>query len=145
MASKSELRAEFRVITGYSKDTFDDVAFESVLGRAKKHIRSRRDIPDNYDWYADVQSEEALFWYTCLFAKVATGELDSQSIQAGAIDADTLLAKDDDDVTTWYRNAISALRSLQPEDAAGGTRVERENRTYGSDSGGGGGNEISLN
>lgn len=133
MASETELKAEFRVITGYSTAAMPDSDLDAVISRAQKHIRSKKGLQAGTDWYADVNREEALFWFTCLFAKVATGELDAQTVQVGAIDVDTLLANDDGDVTTWYRNAVGALRALEPGATAGITAPTRDNRVYGGD------------
>jgi hypothetical protein len=138
MGSKAELKSEFRVIAGYTESELSSQDLDTVISRAKKHIESKRSLEQSPSWY-EGHHEEALFWYTCLFSKVAMGELDSQQIQVGAIDVDALLAKEDDDVTTWYRNAVSALRSLNPDGSTGISGPERANRNYGDDSGGGDG------
>lgn len=75
--------------------------------------------------------EEALNWATKLFLKVAAGELDAQTIQVGAIDHDTLLAKDDNDVTVWFRNMEKAIRNINPETSFG--HVSTERHVYGPD------------
>lgn len=130
MTTKTDFLVEFRTITNYGERILSNSEVEAVMGRAEKHIRSRKtNLPDDFDFFSDNQGEEALFWFTCLFAKVATGELDSQDVSAGALDAETLLAKDDDEITTWYRNATRALRNLRPGNmfrAASPARTERE-------------------
>lgn len=133
MTAEQDLKAEFRVITEYSTDIMSDADLDAVMSRAKKHIRAKKGLQAGIDWYGDVHREEALFWFTCLFAKVATGELDAQDVQVAAIDVKNLLAKDDNDVTTWYRNAMSALHALEPAATTGISAPERENRVYGGD------------
>ncbi|WP_372611627.1 hypothetical protein [Halomonas sp.] len=141
-SSDDELLGEARIQTGYSTRTLDDSEFLGVLSIAKRHIRTRKAIEEVWsedDWYANQYREEALFWFTCLFSKVATGELDSQTLQVGAVDAKSLLAKENDDVTTWFRNARTALKSVEPGEntesgfghGIGG--VSREDRLYGDE------------
>lgn len=142
MTTKIEFIIEFRTITSYGEEVLATSDVETVMDRAEKHIRSRKvNLPDDFDFLSDSQGEEALFWYTCLFAKVATGELDSQDISAGALDAETLLAKEDDEVTSWYRNAARALRNFRPGNllrASSPVRNDREyeSGTFGDQSGG---------
>lgn len=142
MTTKTDFLVEFRTITNYGERILSNAEVEAVMGRAEKHIRSRKtNLPDDFDFLTNAQGEEALFWFTCLFAKVATGELDSQDVSAGALDAEALLAKEDEEVTTWYRNATRALRNLKPGNmfrAASPIRTERdyETGTFGEQSGG---------
>lgn len=140
MASNdATLKDEVRVMTDYSDNTLTPNDLDTVLQRAKKHIRTRRSFDSNYNFYQNDTREEALFWTACLFSKVAAGELDSQSVKVAAIDTETLYAKEDDQVTTWYRNSEKAINSLKAdgEDFVGGgigiTSPIRDNRTYGSE------------
>ncbi len=130
--SDTELESEVRSFTGVDSAIVDSDEFETVLSDAKRHIEVRRSLtPEQIDWYGDPIQQEALNWATKLFLKVAAGEIDSQTIQVGAIDHDTLLAKDDNTYTTWYRNMESAVRRINPETSFGHTSTER--RVYGSD------------
>lgn len=102
-------------MTKYDTAVISTSDFSTVISRAKSFIENRRSLADTtVDWYGNPRAEEALYWGTCFFAKVATGELDGQNIAAGAIDLDTLLAREDNELTTWLRNAINASRSLNP-------------------------------
>lgn len=128
----TELEQEVRDFTDVYSDRVDSEAFSTVLNDAKRHIKLRRSIDeDQVDWYGDPAQEEALNWTTKLFLKVATGELDAQDAQAGAIDAESLLAKNDNEVTVWYRNSERAINSIQLGDtyASFGHRTT-ERRTY---------------
>lgn len=141
-SSDHDLMNEVRGLTGHDEATLDQEELTQVLSRAKRHIRNRRSLGSDTDWYTEPQREEALFWATCLFSKVATGELDSQDISVGAIDANTLLAKDGEQVTVWYRNMEKALRQVNPEAAFGHITTER--RTYEPDDDDGGSGGVSL-
>lgn len=139
-SSDVELLQEIRFQTGYLTDAvLDDTAFESVMSVARRHIRTRKAIEQEWteaDWYDNQYREEALFWFSCLFAKVATGELDAQTFQVGAIDSKSLLGSDDGEVTAWYRNAERALGAVEPGEQTnsgygfGIGRPAREDRRY---------------
>jgi hypothetical protein len=129
-SSDPELKQEVQDLAGYVSDT--------VLTRAKRHIRTEKGITDsNFDWYASIYREEALFWWSCLFAKVATGELDAQNVQVGAIDVDSLLANDKGEVTTWFRQASQALQNIDTGGdynyGFGISSPTRDDRVYGGD------------
>lgn len=141
-SSDAELLPQLRIQTGYSARVLDDTDFGAVMDVARRHIRTRKGIEQTWeeaDWYSNEYREEALFWWTCLFAKVATGELDAQTLQVGAVDAKQLLAKEKKEVTTWYRNAERALGAMEPgsQTASGyGFGIggpSRDNRVYGDD------------
>lgn len=152
-----ELKAEVQafcaaaaVLDDADEDDDGNSDLDAVIERAKTHIRTKKDITeDGFDWYADQYREDALFWFTCLFSKVAIGELDGEQVQIGEIDMGSLLANADGETTEWARNAQSALMTLDTGGdypfGVGATTVTRDNRTYGGDStgtgtGSGGGN-----
>jgi hypothetical protein len=143
--SDDELENEVRGFTGIDTAIVDSEDFATVLSDAKRHIKIRRSLtPEQIDWYNEPVQEEALNWATKLFLKTAAGELDAQGIQVGAIDHNTLLAKNDDEVTTWYRNMERAMKQISPETSYG--HVSTERRVYGSDgeTGGSTGTDFSL-
>ena len=116
-SSDAELLPQLRIQTGYSERVLSADDFSAVIEVARRHIRTRKAIEQTWvesDWYDNEYREEALFWWTCLFAKVATGELDAQTLQVGAVDSKQLLAKEKKEVTTWYRNAERALGAIEP-------------------------------
>lgn len=128
----TELEQEVRDFTDVEKTQVDEIEFANVLNDAKRHIRTRRSlIEGDVDWYDGAKKEEALNWTTKLFLKVATGELDSQNVQAGAIDAKTLLAKDDNQLTVWYRNSERAIKGISADSTYGHRMTGR--RTYGDE------------
>lgn len=139
MASNdSELKSEVRLFTQYSTAILDSDDLDSVVSSAKRHIRSKKDISDsNFDWYSNVHREDALFWYTCLFAKVATGELDGQDVQVGAIDISSKSAQEGDEATIWVKNARDAVRRIDGgsdlENEFGIRSTSREDRVYDED------------
>lgn len=133
--SDEELETEVRVMTGHDEAVLPSSQFQTVISRAKSFIENRRSLANSdVDWYGNPAAEEALYWGTCFFSKVKTGELDGQEISAGAIDLDTLLAKEDNDLTTWLRNALNASRSLNPTGDFAARSITRDGeRDYGDD------------
>lgn len=133
ISNESELKDDVREMTGYkSALVLSDSGLDTAFRNAKRHIRLKRSLGLNYDWFAEENQKavEALFWFTCLFCKVQTGELDSQGLQAGAVDANSLLAKNNNEVTTWYRNADSALSAINPSSILQSTAPSRTGRNY---------------
>lgn len=132
--SDTELENEVRGFTGVNDSVVTAEEFQTVLSDAKRHIEVRRSLVDEQiDWYGEPDQEEALNWATKLFLKAAAGEIDSQTIQVGAIDHGTLLAKSENDVTVWYRNMERAIRNINPETTFGHRSTER--RVYGTNDG----------
>lgn len=151
-SNKTELKEDVRQFTGYTSTlALSDDGLNTAYSRAKRHITRKKSIADDFEWYGPDSGAErdALFWFTCLFTKIETGELDSQGIQAGAIDANELLAKDNDEVTSWYREAKDSLRSIKPNSIIQSSRPIRNGRNYSPDSfgdqSGGSGTEIDSN
>lgn len=141
-STDSELKAEVKNFIGDSVDALSTDEFDQAFNSAKRHIRVRKNITnDDFDYYSTVHREDAMFWWTCLFTKVATGELDAQQMQVGAIDIDELLARDEGTVVTWLRNALTALKAVDSGGdnpyGTGITSVTRENRSYEGGAGGG--------
>lgn len=136
ISTESELKSDVREMTGYPDSVLPVDGLEASIRTAKRHIRVKKSLDQNYDWYdsENVQATEALFWFTCLFSKVQTGELDSQGLQAGAVDANELLAKESDKITTWYRNANSSLKSIKSASIVRSAAPARTGRQYESDS-----------
>lgn len=133
--SDTELEAEVRDFTDIYAPVVDAETFQTVLSDAKRHIKIRRSLnEEEIDWYGEDVQEEALNWATKLFLKVAAKDLDSQTVQVGAIDDETLLAKEDSDVTIWYRKMDNAIAKIKPETSFGVSSSER--RTYGGNDAG---------
>lgn len=132
ISTETELKNDVREMTGYPPGVLSDDGLDTAYRSAKRHIRVKKALDADYTWYDSEKPEavEALFWFTCLFCKVQTGELDSQSLQAGAVNAESLLAKDDNDVTTWYRNAMASLKSLNATTIMQTTAPSRSDREY---------------
>jgi hypothetical protein len=142
-SSETEFKTNIRSFTGVSEAVVDADSFSSVLDDAKRHVKIRANISDaDEDWYGNPRQEEALSWATKLFLKVAAGELDSNTVQVGAIDHESLLSREDGQVTIWVRNLDRALKRIEVGNGYG--IVSSERRTYGDDEADVGGGGLSL-
>jgi len=153
-ADETELKNEVREMTGYtSVMVLSDDGLDTAYRNAKRHIRVNKSLEPEFVWFEPdkAAAQDALYWWTCLFSKVQTGELDSQDLQAGAVDQSALLAKEDNEVTMWYRQAAGALESIKSSNIIRASSPSRTNRDYqpdsfstgnGGGSGGSGGTEV---
>ena len=133
-SSDVELKNEVKDFLGPEEGTISDTSLDTALTRAKSYISTRKqslDRPQNVNWYDPEQKyEEALFWNTCLYAKIITGELDAPGGVVGDIETDHLNAKQ----TEIYRNAKSSLANIGGGSGYGIRAVTRSsNRNYSSD------------
>jgi hypothetical protein len=134
MATEQELINEVRVFTGYDTNVLHDDAFKTVVKRARKRLQNRCGLDSEFDFYDDTAEDgrqDALFWWTCLFAKLATGELDSQELNVAAIDIDNLEAE----TTRWFREALAAETGIGDTYRMGITGPTRTDREYTGGSG----------
>jgi len=135
--NETELKEDVRDMTGYtSVHALSDDGLDVAYRRAQLHIRVERSLDSDFEWFKDENPErgQALFWWTCLFAKVQTGELDAQDVQVGAIDMNALLAKDNHAVTQWFRSAQKSLEAIQPGTIMKIGGPVRSDRDYSPDS-----------
>ena len=136
MTTETELKDDIRQFTGYtSEQVLSTDGLDTAYRTAQRHIRVQKDLEANFDWFdpEEPQREEALFWWTCLFSKVQTGELDSGDFQAGAIRQKEILAKDDNQITTWYRNATKSMESINASGIFQSSAPIRNDRQYESE------------
>jgi hypothetical protein len=149
-SNETELKEEVRSMTGYTSTlALSNVSLNTAYHRAKRRIHRQKTLETPYGWYDSdkVASQDALFWFTCLFVKMETGELDSPGLQAGAVDMDDLLANDDGNATMWYSQAQNALDQINAGSIIKSTNPIRNDRTYepasfDDGSGGGSGTEV---
>jgi len=153
--TETNLKAQVREFTGYQSELqLSSDGLDTAFDRAKSHAVTERSIGPDFEWFNTEfpQRQEVLFWFTCLFTKVETGELDSQDLQIGAIDQGELRSNDDGNQIFWYDKATSALESLQPEKVYQIRSNTRSSRDYqsgsfetGSGAGSGGSSTVDAN
>lgn len=137
-SSDHELKVEVREFTGTA---LGDNELDTAIVRAKRHIESRLDTSID-DWYSDQHHEEAIFWTSCLFTKVVGGELDAQDFEAGTVRMRHLHSEE---AGTWLKNSERAIETMSAAAdvyAFGSTTVTRDDRVYGDDDTGDGGDFV---
>jgi len=136
VSTESELKQDVREMTGFTSERILSAdGLDTSYRRAKLHIRVEKSLGADYEWFLsdEPEREQALFWWTCLFTKLQTGELDSQDIQVGAINPETLLAKDNNSITQWYRSAMNAMDAIEPSTIMRSASPVRADREYAAD------------
>lgn len=125
------LKAEVRDIAGTK---LSDGALDTAIERAKRRIKIQTG-QQSVDWYASTEAEEALFWTTCLFTKIADGELDAQTFRSGSIEFEHLSSEE---AGEWAKNSQQAIDALAASagSAFAITAPTRDDRVYGEDDGG---------
>lgn len=137
--SDSELKGEVRELTDYtSTSVLSADALTEVFNIAKRDIQGEANTTIS-DWYADLDSENALFWTACLFTKIKAGEIDGVPMSLGDIDYDTLRAAGQtggDKPLIWYQKAQQySARLTDSGGRFGQARISRgQSRAYGSES-----------
>jgi hypothetical protein len=126
--NKTELRLEIQDFGQHEVETLSDQELDTAISRAQRHLSIEADL-DSPSWYSKPLQEDALFWTSMLFTKVITGALDSKAVAVGGIDEGELLAKSEDEVTTWYRNYENAKERLRAEENERGGGTSRSART----------------
>lgn len=146
-----DLKDQVRQFTGYtSTAALSDDDLDTAYRNAKRRIRRVKNLKPDFIFYEaeKLAAQDALYYWTCLYCKIETGELDSQSLQIGAVNETNLDAK----VTQWYRDAQNAMDSIKASNMVQSTGVARSGREYtagtfdtdtGSGSGGSGSNVTS--
>jgi hypothetical protein len=133
MTDKTDVMADVREFTGYTSElVLSQDGLKTAYTRAKRHIEVKKSLPPDFIYFSPEKPEveNALFWWTCIFVKVVLGDLDAEAIQAGAVDQNALLAKDNNAVTVWHREAESALGAMLPEETVKSSAPSRSERSY---------------
>lgn len=121
----TSLKAEVRAITDYDTVILDDTGLQELVSLTKREIQSSKNNED-IDFYADLQAERTLFWLTCLFAKIKTGEIDGGSFSISELDVDSSGSSNSFYFDNFWRN----YHSLGGGRPRGHLKGQRSNRTY---------------
>lgn len=146
---ETDLKNEVRQFTGYtSTKVLSNDGLDTAYRNAQRRIRREKSLDVDYIWFNtdNLAAQDALYYWTCLHAKIETGELDSQAIQAGAVDLNTLSSEE----TSWYRDARRAMQAVKATSIVKSVAPSRTDREYTADTfsreGGssGGSDDVSL-
>lgn len=125
----SSLIEEVRGLTDYDEEIFTNSEFDELLGVAKEEIRADLRSPDLQFYTEDTfQATRALFWFTCIGAKVRVGEIAGIDLTIESIQASL---PDVEEYQFWFQQFDKRLRSASSSQGAAVTNIERTDRTYG--------------
>lgn len=132
----ASLIVEVRDITEYNAEIISDEQFQRLVSLAQREIAAKVGIPD-LDFYNDLDAERALFWLTCLFAKIRAGEVDGVEMQIGDIRNKPLRVDGEEDrsmAVVWRAEFNDYFNQLLTQNGGsfGSRRISRgDSRTYG--------------
>lgn len=132
--SDQELITEVRALTDYHPDVMSDSDIQTLIDIGKEEMRARFADPD-FQFYrtgddSTHSADRALFWFTCIAAKVRAGEIAGINITVDDIEASTSSVGQYDFWFENFRQKLSeAEASLNP--AVSQSSLQRDNRTYG--------------
>ncbi|MFC6953777.1 hypothetical protein [Halorubellus litoreus] len=128
-----ELVLEVQNLTEYDDEIIEIPVMLELVELAKREIRAKAGIIDlEFFGTNDLYAERALFWLTCLFAKIKMGELENVHMSIGDIEQRTLRADEDgEDAVVWKQEFQDYMARVQPSENLFGIRsVGRSDRTY---------------
>lgn len=121
------LKAEVRALTDYGQAIISGDDLQEVVDITKRELHA--DIGDDtVDLYANLNSERALFWLTCIFCKVKSGELDGVSFSIGELDVDSY--NPHTGVGLWIDNFWKHYRAMEGGAPVGHIKANRPDRDY---------------
>lgn len=131
------LKSEVRSITDYDTTIIGDGDLDAVIAVAKREIAAKVGIPD-LDFYSGLSEERALFWLTCLFAKIKKGEVEGMEMSIGDVEKKPLRVDGKDDrasAVVWKAEFSHHFNSLLSQNggAYASRSIARNNRIYGDE------------
>ena len=126
----STLKAEVRVLTEYDDSIITPDDLQEIVDIAKRELYA--DVGDDtINLFDNLNSERALFWLTCLFCKVKTGEIDAPSFSIGELDIESI--DPNRNVGVWVNNFWKHYRAMDGGAPVAHTKSNRPDRNYGFD------------
>jgi hypothetical protein len=123
----TELIAEVRLLTEYDESIIPTTDMESLVALTRRELSADlgSTIPD---FYSDLSSERALFWLTCIFAKVKTGEIEAPEFSIGElkVQRDSMGQQS----SLWFNNFLKHYRGMSGGAPVGHIKSNRPDRDY---------------
>lgn len=121
------LLTEVRLLTDYDEGIMSNADLLALIGLAKAELQAGTGSAA-IDFYAVTEAERALFWLTCIFAKVKTGEIDSMSFSIGELKARQPNVTERYGV--WFDNFWKHYRTMEGGAPVAHVKSNRPDRTY---------------
>lgn len=124
----TELVSEVRSLTDYDSGILTDSELDSLLAIAKREIETEVG-EDSLDFYANARRERALFWLTCFFAKIKTGEYEGMDLTVSEIEMNKI--PEGDEGRIWLTQFEKRLKQIVAGNKTYISNISRNNRLYG--------------
>ncbi|UBF22598.1 hypothetical protein HRTV-25_gp17 [Halorubrum tailed virus 25] len=123
----STLKAEVRALTDYGTAIISESDLQEVVDLTKRELHA--DIgDDSFDLYEDLNAERALFWLTCIFLKVKSGEIDAPSFSISELSVRQSNFTERHGI--WMDNFRKHYRAMDGGAPVGHTKANRPDRNY---------------
>lgn len=122
------LMAEVRSLTDYDSTLISDGDLLSLVELAKTELQAEVSEPTLDFYNGNQHAERALFWLTCLFTKVKSGEIDAPDLSISELKVSHQSM--DDESGFWLKNLDKRINALRGSSLIGHVKVQRADRTY---------------
>jgi hypothetical protein len=124
----TELIEEVRAITDYDAGLIDGATFRTLLEIGKEELRD--EFSDEFVGFynGNTAADRALFWFTCIAAKVRAGEIAGINLTVGSIRATSYSNSKFD---FWFKNFEEKLKEASGGQPSRKQNLSRDNRSYG--------------
>ena len=121
----STLKTEIRAMTDYDLGLIDDAGLQSLVDIAKRELKANKN-DDSLDFYADMRAERALFWLSCIFVKMKSGEFDGSTFEIAELSVES----GDGDDSFYFDNFWRSYHSIGEGRPRGHLKGQRSDRDY---------------
>ena len=121
------LIAEVRLLTNLPVTIISVEDFQDLVALTKRELLADIGLSD-IDWYGEIQAERALFWLTCIHAKVHIGEIDAPNFSIGELKVRQSSFTERQGI--WFDNFWKHYRAMTGGTPMGHITANRSNRTY---------------
>lgn len=132
--NQSELIDEVRTLTNYTASLISDSEMGNLVDLAKEELKSEvpaASRPVSYFGSDTHEQDRALFWLSCLFAKIRAGEIGAATFTVDELRSNPL----DNQSNFWFMMFQSRLGQMEGAPGFGQTSLERaDDRSYEFDS-----------
>jgi hypothetical protein len=126
--NESELIEEVRALTGYDQSIMTDATMQELVNIGKEELG--REFSEDFPGFfgGNTDADRALFWFTCIAAKVRAGEIAGVNISVGSIRATSY---SNSKYAFWFDNFQKRMESAYGGKPVNLQSLERDNRSYG--------------
>lgn len=126
--NKSDLIAEARSLTDYDSSLISDSDFGDLVDIGQEEIQAETGVDNQISFFGSdtLQQDRALFWLTCLFAKIKAGEVGASNFSIADLESEPL----DDQSNVWMSHFKKRLGAVEDARGFGQTSLSRTDRSY---------------